>query len=356
MSNSSFAPTNPITLMYRMYKYVLPAISKEKTRILALIDTIPNEDLREQARESFTKKYFHLQGGAVYVAAAMPYMEHLVQAIVSLQIISDYLDNVCETSLTIDEQEFRLLHQSMVDAVTVDAPVVDYYALHHRKNDGGYLQHLVSSCQQAIAKLPSYSLVQQYAVELAGYFNDLQVYKQLELPHREPKLQAFWEQHREQLSHLQWNEFAAATGSTIGIFALFVAATNVNLTEADATQVRNRYFPHICGLHIMLDYFIDQAEDRITGDLNFCNYYSDSEHFMQRMNKLVDWAREDATLLPDKKFHRMIVEGLLALYLSDHKIQMQRDVKAITQRLMKGSPLTRIFFFVNSHYIRRKFR
>ena len=47
----------------------------------------------------------------------------------------------------------------------------------------------------------------------------------------------------------------------------------------DAEQIRNGYFPYIQGLHILLDYLIDQEEDKVGGDLNFCFYYENEKHF-----------------------------------------------------------------------------
>jgi len=45
-------------------------------------------------------------------------------------------------------------------------------------------------------------------------------------------------------------------------------AFDQNLSD-ELTQVKNSYFPWVQGLHILLDYLIDQEEDRINGDLNF---------------------------------------------------------------------------------------
>ena len=57
-------------------------------------------------------------------------------------------------------------------------------------------------------------------------------------------------------------EFAAATGSTLGMFMLTAAAYQENLNTEEITTLKEAYFPWISCLHIQLDYFIDQAEDR----------------------------------------------------------------------------------------------
>ncbi|WP_238590898.1 tetraprenyl-beta-curcumene synthase family protein [Paenibacillus beijingensis] len=340
--------------MYRVYKYVLPDVAVQMDALRERASRIPDAELRTQALNSMTEKKFHCQGGAVYAAASLQYRDVLIPLIVALQTISDYLDNLCDRSTSLDEEDFRLLHQSMLDAVNPGTALQDYYALRKERDDCGYLHHLVQMCQQSVARLPSYNKVRPYVTELVGLYGDLQVYKHIRKDLREPKLMQWWELHRSRYAHLQWNEFAAATGSTLGMFMLFLAAADAGLTDEQAVQIRDCYFPHLCGLHILLDYLIDQEEDRVGGDLNFCNYYDNSSHVVQRIGDIVRLARQDVTKLPNDRFHRLIIEGLLALYLSDPKVSGQEDVRRVSRSLMKNSPATRMFFFLNSVWIRRR--
>ncbi|QHW30597.1 tetraprenyl-beta-curcumene synthase family protein [Paenibacillus rhizovicinus] len=347
-------PKTPVTLMYRVYKYVLPEVRAELARLRVIAERIPDHELRVQALASMTSKQFHCEGGGIYAAGNLKRRHLLVPLIVCLQTISDYLDNLCDRSTSLDPGDFRLLHQSMLDAVNPDAPLQDYYALRAERDDGGYLHELVHTCQACVKQLPAYALVQSYVTELVGLYGDLQVYKHIVKEKREPALLAWWEQHRHTVPQLQWNEFAAATGSTLGMFMLFLTASDELCTPEDALRVRNAYFPHVCGLHILLDYLIDQEEDRIGGDLNFCNYYSNQSLLIERIGTIVEWARKDVDSLPAPRFHRMVIEGLIALYLSDPKVSGQKDVKLVSKRLMRRSPLTRLFFWGNSVVIRKR--
>ncbi|WP_274652190.1 tetraprenyl-beta-curcumene synthase family protein [Paenibacillus humicola] len=348
------APKTPVRLMYRVYKYVLPGVKDELGRLRRIAERIPDDELRKQAIASMTSKEFHCQGGGVYAAANLRQRHVLIPLIVALQTISDYLDNLCDRSTSLDEGDFRLLHQSMLDAVDPHAPLRDYYALRNERDDGGYLHELVRTCQACAAKLPSYAVVQPHVAELVGLYGDLQVYKHIVKDRREPALLAWWEKHRHQVPHLRWNEFAAATGSTLGMFMLFLAATEEGLEPEDALAIKRAYFPHVCSLHILLDYLIDQEEDRLGGDLNFCHYYEDRRKVAERIGDIAGYARRDVHALPARRFHRMIIEGLLALYLSDPKVRQQDDVRTVSRRLMKRSPLTRLFFWGNSVWIRMR--
>ncbi len=333
---------------------MLPEVDAELCRLRELAERIPDDELRTQALNSMDDKKFHCQGGGVYAAANLEYRHVLIPLIVALQTISDYLDNLCDRSTSLDPEDFRLLHQSMLDAVNPHAELRDYYELRSESDDGGYLHHLVRTCQTCVSQLPSYLSVQRHVEELVALYGDLQVYKHIRKDMRENELLAWWDQHSYQYPHLQWNEFAAATGSTLGMFMLFLAASESQLSAKDAEAIRRIYFPHVCGLHILLDYLIDQEEDKLGGDLNFCNYYDSKQLLVERIDMIVNRAREDVKSLPASGFHRLIIEGLLALYLTDPKVRLQAEVREVSKRLMKNSPLTRLFFMINSQWIRRQ--
>ncbi len=346
------APQGAISLMYRVYKHILPCVSEELQKLHQQALLIPDKELQAQALSSLRDKRFHCQGGAVFAALCMEYKSILIPLITALQTISDYLDNLCDRSTSLDACDFRLLHQSMLDAVTPGAKPGDYYAYRDEKDDGGYLHHLVNQCQQQIVRLPSYSVVQAQVTELVVLYSDLQVYKHIHKELREDALLQWSKPYQNKYPQLLWNEFAAASGSTLAMFLLFTAACDAQLTQADADLWRESYFPHVCSLHILLDYLIDQEEDTHGGDLNFCNYYESDGQLINRMEQIVTNARSDVKHLPAAHFHSLIIEGLLALYLSDPKVRSQSEVRRISEQLMRNSKLSRLLFFINSRWIR----
>ncbi|HEY0828319.1 MAG TPA: tetraprenyl-beta-curcumene synthase family protein [Bacilli bacterium] len=339
--------------MYRVYRYILPEVRSQLGIWRGIAETIPDPELKAQAIASMATKQFHCEGGAIYAAANLQQKNVLIPLIVAFQTISDYLDNLCDRSTSLDAQDFRQLHQAMLDAVDPSSTLKDYYLYHDEKDDGGYLSQLVKTCQSCICLLPSFHLVQSNVRELVSLYCDLQVYKHIRRDLREGELLEWWERYRARYSQLYWNEFAAATGSTLAVFMLFLSASDKHLEPSVVNVIREAYFPHICSLHILLDYLIDQEEDRLGGDLNFCNYYNETEITLERIKFIVDQARKDIGRLPHSAFHRMIIEGLLALYLSDPKVREQQQVRQISKQLMKKSPLTRIFFWMNSVWIRK---
>nr|WP_277999019.1 tetraprenyl-beta-curcumene synthase family protein [Moorella sulfitireducens] len=299
-----------------------PAVDREIKSWRHLAASIPEPVLRQQALASLTLKKFHCQGGSVY-AAFTPwdrYGEQLLQAIVALQTISDYLDNLCDRAGVLEEKAFCQLHLAFTDALSPGMALHDYYAGYPCCCDGGYLQALVRACQQALKALPGYKIAQEEIMYLAGLYCRLQATKHVDTARRQERLQSWLQPLLGQiLAPIYWWELAAATGSTLGIFALMAAAAREDVTATEIAGLKDAYLPWIGGLHILLDYFIDQQEDRQGGDLNFCTFYRDEKEAGQRLQFFLEASLEKAQKLPDPTFHLLVVQGLPALYLSDAK-------------------------------------
>src|SRR5659263_523807 len=112
---------------------------------------IPDPELRKQALASIETKTFHCEGGALYALLAEAHRDDAIRFIVAYQTISDYLDNLCDRSTSLDPEDFRILHTSMHHALTPGAKLDDYYRFRDEQDDGGYLAALVMTCQEVLA-------------------------------------------------------------------------------------------------------------------------------------------------------------------------------------------------------------
>lgn len=346
------------TYARRIARDVLPGVAVALSRWQRRAQAIPNVELRKQAWASISAKRFHAEGGGVFAALAPEWTDTLVPLIVALQTISDYLDNLCDRSVSMDEKDFRQLHKAMSDAVDGTPPMYvgsrngeqsetspPYYDHHPNKDDGSYLRALVDECRHHIDKLPSYAIVRPYVLYLVELYSDLQVYKHGPVAGRRQTLERWFAEKGSHWSRLHWFEFAAATGSTLGMFALFTAATRTDLTDAEADAIVNSYFPWICGWHILLDYLIDQEEDIRGGDLNFVSFYDDGDHMRRRLVLFANKARSHARTLPDAAFHTTVVQGLPGLYLSDAKVGQQR-MQRLARTLLRASGPASFAYYV----------
>lgn len=339
--------------MAKIYKEVLPRVHQNLSSWKEKANNIPNDELRKQALASIETKTFHCEGGSIYGLLAEAKIDHIIKFIVAYQTISDYLDNLCDRSTSLDPTDFRALHEAMLHALTPDAPLENYYRYRTEQDDGGYLHDLVKTCQTVIGDLPAYKHIFEINIELAQYYCDLQVHKHVKKEERVPALESWFNLHKHQLPPMSWYEFSACSGSTLGIFCLVAYATNEKFTRAKAQKVKDSYFPWVQGLHIMLDYFIDQEEDRQGGDLNFCFYYEDEKQLIKRLECFATEADKSIRNMPDQPFHHFINKGLLAIYLADEKVRKQKRVQEIAKRLIRIGGGSTIFFFLNGWLYRR---
>lgn len=341
-------PQMPVSLMFRVYRKVLPLVHQELNSWKRKAEAIPNKELRTQAIASIESKTFHCEGGSIMSLIAMGNYQKAIRFIVAYQTISDYLDNLCDRSTSLDPLDFSALHESMEDALQLDGPFRDYYRERADNEDGGYLTDLVQTCRSELMGLENYEGISKYLLELCRYYCDLQVHKHVEHHERVPRLKNWFNTHREQLPEMHWFEFSACTGSTLGVFCLVSYALRDDFKPEFAESIREGYFPYIQGLHILLDYFIDQEEDREGGDLNFCFYYENEEALFKRMEHFLKNADYHTAKLPHQKFHRLINRGLLGIYLSDEKVQHQKKVKKLAKSMIKsGGPIS-YFFYLNA--------
>ncbi|CAM3767989.1 tetraprenyl-beta-curcumene synthase family protein [Mesobacillus zeae] len=340
-------PSMPIALMYRVYRKVLPQVHHELKYWKEKAKDIPNDELRKQALASIEDKTFHCEGGGILSLIANESCPKAIKFIVAYQTISDYLDNLCDRSTSLDPADFAAIHESMEDALSDSGELRNYYREREDCNDGGYLEELVTVCRETIAGLPSYPLIKGQLNELCRYYCDLQIHKHVEQGKRVERLKEWFDGHRDKMPEMQWYEFSACTGSTLGIFCLVSYAMRDDFRPEFADSIRNGYFPYIQGLHILLDYFIDQDEDLKEGDLNFCFYYESEEALFSRLLHFIENADYHTSNLPHRKFHQLINRGLLGVYLSDEKVRSQHNVKKLAKSMIKSGGHVSYFFYVN---------
>ncbi|WP_175615150.1 tetraprenyl-beta-curcumene synthase family protein [Piscibacillus halophilus] len=339
------------TLLLTCYKNIFPEVRKQLAKWEAFSERIPNDELRAQAKASIGSKTFHCEGGAIYATLAEESWKDAIKFIVAYQTISDYLDNLCDRSTSMDPDDFRRLHDSMLHAISNDSISNDenYYELRDDQDDGGYLQSLVETCQSVVQSIPNYERIYPSIKRLAQLYIDLQVHKHVSLDERVPRLTTWFEKENEH-DFILWNEFSAVTGSTIGIFSIVSYGLNgLNYSG----QIMKAYFPYMQGLHILLDYYIDQQEDEEEGDLNFCHYYGDEHKTIERLKFFINGSRKSTRGLPDSAFHQLIVSGLVGLYLSDFKADELKSGEEYKKELLRHSGLSAKWIYLNGRAYRK---
>ncbi|KMY55118.1 tetraprenyl-beta-curcumene synthase [Bacillus sp. FJAT-27231] len=346
-------PMTPLHLMHSMYKRVFPIVHEQLCYWKAKAKEIPNEELRRQALSSITHKTFHCEGGAVLALLSGKNFTEAIRFIVAYQTISDYLDNLCDRSTSLDPADFAALHEAMEDALSPGAPLRHYYRYRLDQNDGGYLVELVKTCQSVLAEMMGYEIISPFLKELCRYYCDLQIHKHVKKEEREERLIKWFKENQRDWPQMEWYEFSACAGSTLAIFCLVAYSLDEPLTSKEAQQIKESYFPYIQGLHILLDYFIDQQEDQEGGDLNFCFYYQNEEQLFQRFIYFIEQADERVNGIKHAKFHRLVNRGLLGMYLSDSKANEYKGIQEISKKIIRRGGAASRFFYLNGRTYRR---
>jgi tetraprenyl-beta-curcumene synthase len=347
-------PGNFATLTHIAMTRVLPAVHRFLAGWKEKANKIPDTELRRQALMSIGNKTFHCEGGGIYTLLAGERAHETMRFIVAYQTISDYLDNLCDRGTSRDPEDFRTLHTALADAMTPGAEPGDYYRFRPEKDDGGYLPALVRTCQNVLKDHPACGTIAPLLQELAGYYRELQVHKHVAASEVQPRLEAWFAGYRDTFPGIRWQEFCAASGSTLGIFSLVSQSWKNDLPGEALRRIKEAYFPWVQGLHILLDYCVDREEDHLAGELNFCDHYRDDGEMAERFIHFFRVSDRSLRELPEPAFHRMLLQGVLAVYLSDVKMSRQdRPTKRLARRhLNEGGPLA-WFFFANCWVYRR---
>jgi len=340
-------PNNSLRLTLEVYQKVIPTVRRELEYWKKRAEMIPNGELRRQALQSMEGKDFHCEGGAILSLISEERWEEVIKFIVSYQTICDYLDNLCDRSKSNDPKDFMTLHNSLRDALDLEQEVGDYYLYRSDREDGGYLKALVGTCRNFLLTLSNYPFIREGILELCQLYCDLQVHKHVIKEERLHRLQRWYENHKKAFPYMDWYEFSACCGSTLGIFCLVSYGAREDFRPEHAKKILAGYFPHLQGFHILLDYLIDQKEDQEGGDLNFCAYYRHPEELFQRLTEFFREADRMVGQLPHPYFHRMVNRGLLGVYLSDEKVNQQPIVKEMVEGLLKLGGRTSYFFYLN---------
>ncbi|QZY55034.1 tetraprenyl-beta-curcumene synthase family protein [Crassaminicella profunda] len=339
--------------IYNFVKKVFPQVKKELHFWKKQATKIPNEVLSYQAISSIQKKTFHAQGGCIYSLYYGHVNKELLRFIVALQTISDYLDNLCDRVGVENEKSFLQLHHAITDSLQPNPIFHNYYKDYPYKDDGNYLYLLVKTCKDYLKTLPNFHLVQKDLLFLGKLYSEMQSYKHIAKNKREQAMDDWANNYLHLYKNLSTWEFSAAAGSTLGMFLLCALSTDKNSDEKTVKNVMDAYFPYICGLHILLDYFIDEREDLATGDLNFVSYYKDDITKEKRLLYFLQQSLNKALSLQNPLFHITVIEGLLSMYLSDPKTNFEAE-RNISKKILRNTSFNTNILHASCKLLRRK--
>lgn len=328
---AALGPTGMLSLL-RFLLVIVPKASRALRAIRARAQLIPDPRIRHEALASIEHKAYHVAGGAFFATfLPPPQAQQFIDIIAPLESLYDFLDNLCDRHPDVPHDAYPQLHLALADALAGQGSH-DYYSLGPAGDDGGYLALLVTSTQQAMQAVPNLARLRPFLSEAAAFYTGLQTYKHLDAAQRIRAMTAWYETTGARFGDLQWWEFAAAAGSQFHVYALLFMA--FAQPDFEPLQTYDAYFPQFCALHVLLDDFIDRAEDAQHGELNFITFYPNSQTVVSGLAALHNVAARAIAALPKPAAHEALLRTFSLFYLAHPKIAAQ-GFNAEAKRLLR---------------------
>ncbi len=324
----------------RYWPSVAPIVRVQLRRWMQRASTIPDPSLRDLAIGKLHTEHFNAEVAATLATLApRAHRANVVEAIVALEIMYDYLDGLTEQPVDNPLQAGARLYQAFTGAIEKHSSgSIAYYALHPRGDDGGYLQELSVTVTGALERLPSVGVIAHTAALSAARCAEGQV-----RVHAAPQIGRGqlekWAQANAIDNSLGWQEYlAGAVASVLAVHALIAAASTTGFTEEQAAATDLAYLS-ICALSTMLDSLIDHQRDRAAGTVW---YMRDDENPELLADRLVEVARDAVSkihTLPHCGHHLMTLVGVVAYYTSAPEAQGEPARKLIDRLHSELRPL-----------------
>ncbi|MGB2710973.1 MAG: DUF2600 family protein [Conexibacter sp.] len=300
----------------RYWVSVAPHVRRELRHWERRAAAIADPALRAHALGKLRDEHFNAEVAATLATLAPRRQRQLVvTAIVAFQIVYDYLDAVSEQPVADPLANGRQLYGAFMATLGTQADGADHYRYHPQRDDGGYLDALVTACREAFWALPAAIAVAPVARRSATRCGEAQT-RTHAVPREGVGQLSAWAT-REALDHEMtwWESAAGAAASVLSVHALMAAAADPRTTSSEAASIDAAYLP-ISALTTLLDSLIDREQDTTTGNHGYVAYYPSATVAAHRIGEVAHRATSAAARLRHGPHHAMTVAGAAAYYLS----------------------------------------
>jgi tetraprenyl-beta-curcumene synthase len=301
----------------RYWVSVAPLVRGELRRWETRAAEIPDPRLRGLACGTLRSERFDVEAIAMIATIAPArYRERVVEAIMALQVMFDYLDALTEQPTANPIRDGLQYSQAFLDALTLATPPRgDYYAHDIGDGDAGYLSDLAGAVRQALRGLPAAGSVAAVIAKTAARCAEAQVRVHAAVRLGDEQLKR-WATHEARGSELGWREWLfGAMGSVIAAHALIAAAADERTTIAQASAIDSAYLS-LCAVATALDQVVDHEADVLAGKQSYMHLYENPQALAQQLAPIARRVIERAPAIPNGAHHAMILSGVVAYYTS----------------------------------------
>jgi len=345
-----------IRAILRELSWILPntarALRLWRARALIAADELMREDLVA----ALVRKRPQSEGAALLAVLAPDRSAHLLSALLAYQLIWDGLDSIHERMP--DRANGLRLHRAVQDALQPWLPRHAYYLLHVCYDDGGYMATLVSSCREAVSRLPSFAAIQPLVLrEATASSQILSINHDPDDVRRESDMRAWAQREGPHLRDANWHERGAASGAALVTFAALAHVTTPHWRRREIDGIRQTY-PWASAAATMLDSYADRIQDAANGDHIYVSYYETAEDASLRTAEMIEAALTCASHMRDQHRHAVVIAAMIAMYLtkdsartpdsSAHTKQLARSGGSLACMLIPVVRLWRILYALRS--------
>ena len=303
----------------RYWTSVAPLVRRELKRWELRARAIEDPERRALALSKLHAEGFHAEAAAMLATLApRSHRGSVVEAIVALELLFDYLDGLTERPSGDPLADGDRLFGALVRAVVVpcavtgetpERPVPD-------DGDGGYLNELSRAVSAALARLPAVTAVARDARRIAARSGQAQTRMHAAAQLGTAQLRQ-WATAEADGTGLCWRELAAgAASSVLVLHALIAAAADPRTTPESATELAAAYLS-TCVVLTLLDGLVDYEHDTLgdgTRAPSYLDLYEDRPELPDVLGHATRRAALQVRALPNGAHHAMILVGVIAYY------------------------------------------
>jgi tetraprenyl-beta-curcumene synthase len=324
----------------RYWTSVAPIVRRELRRWERRAQAIEDPELRALALDKLHSEGFHAEAASMLATLApRAHRGSVVEAIVALELLFDYLDGLTERPSADPLGDGERAFRTLVDAVAT-APARPGEDLELLEDDeGGYPEILSRTVALAIARLPAAAAIADIAKRTAEQAAQAQIRM-----HAVPQLAIGqleeWAMAEAEPTRLEWRELVAgAASSVLVLHALITAAADPRTTSEAAARLAEAYLS-ICVVLTLLDGLVDLEQDTAHDDRpGYLSLFEARTEIPDVLGVAARRAARQARALPAGPYHVMILVGVIAYYGSAPGAQNDVAVPATARLRQELSPL-----------------
>jgi tetraprenyl-beta-curcumene synthase len=322
----------------RYWSNVAPLVRVQLDHWTRCAKDIPDPTLRNIALANLREEGFNAQATATLATLApRAYRKSVVEAIVGLQVLYDYLDSLIEQPLADPIVEGRRLYDAFLDAIILDRePQGNYYPSTHKSDDAGYLDNLVGIVRGGLSALPSQSAIAQVSTDAARRCTEAQILAHATAVLGNSQLELWAKNHS--VNTRNWQEFlAGSVSSGLALHALTAIAANPSTTHKQALAI-DEFYLSVCAVTTLLDTLVDYEQDMHNqGRSVYSRYYQQLDALTVGLRAAIHHATGRARNVPNSDYHLMTLIGVISYYLSASTASswMARDTTSQIRRELK---------------------